>query len=83
MLHPPALAVLADEIQEAAHRGQIIITTHSPDLISRFPVEALRIVEMVDGATQIDPLRENQKAAIHDQLFSGGDLLRIEGLKRG
>ena len=82
MIHPRALPVLCDEISEAAIRGQIIITTHSPDIIARFPPESLRIVEMVDGATQIGKLTEYQRQVINDQIFNGGDLLRIEGLKR-
>jgi predicted ATPase len=82
MIHPGALAVLSDIILEASHRGQLILTTHSPDLISRFPADSLRIVERVEGMTKIDPIRDDQLSVINDKLFSGGDLLRIEGLQR-
>jgi predicted ATPase len=82
MIHPGALAVLSDIILEASHRGQIILTTHSPDLISRFPADSLRIVERIDEMTKIDPIRDDQLSVINDKLFSGGDLLRIEGLQR-
>jgi predicted ATPase len=34
-IHPGALGVLCDVIQEASARSQVIITTHSPDLIDR------------------------------------------------
>ena len=79
-IHPGALAVLSEVIEEAATRSQVIITTQSPDLISRFGVDQLRVVEMVDGNTHIGPIDEGQREAINKQLFSGGDLLRIEGL---
>ncbi len=82
MVHPGALGVLADQIHAASHRGQIILTTHSPDLISRFSAKYLRIVELVNGVTKIGPLNEDQRKIIEDKLFSGGDLLRIEGLSR-
>ena len=36
-VHPGALMVLADLLQEAAKRSQILVTTHSPDLIDRIP----------------------------------------------
>ena len=83
MVHPGAMADLCDIIEEAASRTQIILTTHSPDLISRFNVDSLRIVELVDGATEIGPVSEADREAINRQLFSGGDLLRIGGLARG
>ncbi len=82
MIHPGALAILSDIIFEASHRGQIILTTHSPDLISRFSADSLLIVERIAGITKIDPIREDQLSVINDKLFSGGDLLRIEGLRR-
>jgi len=82
MWHPHAAGTLCDVFREASVSRQIILTTHSPDLIARFKAENLRIVELVDGATKIGPLQEHQVQAINDQLFSGGDLLRIEGLKR-
>lgn len=81
-LHPGALAVLSDVLREAALRNQIIITTQSPDLISRFNVDELRIVERDHGVTQIGPIDETQRESIEEELFSAGDLLRIEGLHR-
>ena len=79
-VHPGALIVLSEVIGEAASRSQVIITTQSPDLISRFHIDQLRVVEMVNGDTSIGPIDESQREAINTQLFSAGDLLRIEGL---
>ncbi len=82
MIHPGALDALSDIIIEASHRSQVILTTHSPDMISRFPPESLRIVELEDGETKVGPVREDRLKALNDQLFSSGDLLRIGGLAR-
>ena len=81
-LHPGALAVLSDVLRESSRRHQLLITTQSPDLISRFNVDELRVVERVEGITQIGPVDEIQRETIKDELFSAGDLLRIEGLRR-
>jgi predicted ATPase len=81
-LHPHALGHLAEIIQETSLRRQVIITTQSPDLISRFSADELRIVEMVNGETKIGMLEDYQRQSIEEELFSGGDLLRIEGLHR-
>lgn len=79
-IHPAALAVLSEVIEEAATRSQIIITTQSPDLISRFSADKLRVVERVGTEARIGLIVKGQQVAINDQLFSAGDLLRIEGL---
>jgi predicted ATPase len=79
-LHPGALAVLVEVLREALQRNQVLLTTQSPDLISSFAVDELRVVERVDGLTQIARVQESQRQAIEEQLFSAGDLLRIEGL---
>lgn len=81
-IHPGALGVLCDVIREASLRSQIIITTHSPDLISRFSVDALRIVEREQDVTYIGPITEVQREAIVTKLFSIDELMRIEGLRR-
>lgn len=81
-LHPGALAVIADELYAARERFQIMVTTQSPDLIARLKAEDLRVVERIKGATQIGPLDAMQRETIQEQLFTAGDLLRIEGLRR-
>lgn len=80
-IYPGALNVLSDVIKEAATRSQILITTQSPDLISQFSADQLRVVEQVDGAAQIGPVDERQLETLNEQLFTTGDLLRIEGLR--
>ena len=81
-IHPGALGVLSDILLEASRRTQLLLTTHSPDLISRLPVKSLRAVEKVDGVTLINEIDETQRKAIEQRLFSAGDLLRLEGLVR-
>ena len=36
-IHPGAMAVLADTMKEASLRGQVLVATHSPDLINLLP----------------------------------------------
>ena len=78
--HPDTLAVLADMINEAARRSQVIVTTHSPDLIDFLTdyrtVENLRIVELEDGVTTASRVGDNQAKAVKKHLFSPGELYR-------
>jgi predicted ATPase len=81
-VHPGMLALLRDCIVEAAEkRTQVIITTHSPELMSLFDVDVLRVVEMTDEGTRIGPVADWQKKVVHDELFLPGELVRIEGLQ--
>jgi predicted ATPase len=81
-IHPGALGVLRDVLQEGSLRSQVIVTTHSPDLISDLPADVLRVVEKKDGMTQVGPISEMQREAIAEMLFSPGELMRMEGLRR-
>lgn len=81
-IHPGALSVLCDILQEAKLRSQILITTHSSELISHFPAEVLRVVEKIDGITKVGPIKESQRSAIQEKLFLPGELMVMEGLQR-
>ena len=78
--HPDALAVLADLINEAARRSQVIVTTHSPDLIDFLTdyrtVENLRVVELDGGVTKVQRVPDNQAEAVRKHLYSPGELHR-------
>lgn len=79
LVHPGALGVLCDVIKEASERSQIIITTHSPDIVAQFDINDLRVVELTDEGTKIGPVDEVQRKVIEEQLFKASDLLRIDG----
>ena len=81
-IYPEYLEVLANVIREASKERQIIITTQSPDLISCFSADEIRVVESVEGQTKIGPLGAHQREVLNQKLFSLGDLLRVEGLWR-
>ena len=81
-VHPGALPLLYDHIKEASQRGQVILTTHSPDLLSLLNADEIRVVERHNGVTTVAPMDEAQRQAVHDRLFTPGELLRMEGLKQ-
>jgi predicted ATPase len=81
-IHPGAMSVLWEEIEIAAERSQIILTTHSPDLLDMCRAEQLRVVEKVKGITEVGPIAEEQRQIIQERLFAPGQLLRAQGLHR-
>lgn len=82
-IHPGALAALCGIFLRGSRTTQIVLTTHSPDLLERIPTEHLRVVEMdEEGITHVGPLMSYQIEAVRQKLFTPGELLRIEGLRR-
>lgn len=57
-LHPEAIAILAELIQSAAKRTQLIVSTQSPALIDYFSVEDIIVVNRKDGASTFERLQE-------------------------
>ena len=80
-VHPGVLEVLAEILDEVSYVSQVVLTTHSPDLIDQVPIEHIRAVQMVDGATKVRPVSAVQVKAVHDLLFSAGELHQMEGLR--
>ena len=79
--HPDTLAVLADMINEASRRSQVIVTTHSPELIDFLTdyrtTESLRIVELDDGVTIARRVPDKKAALVKKHLASPGELYRM------
>ena len=82
-LHPGAVAVLLDGLRDAADRTQVIITTHSPELLDdkHLDVNSILAVEAHDGDTVIAPVDEASRSVVQDRLFTAGELLRSNQLQ--
>lgn len=57
-LHPEAIAILAELIQDAAKRTQLIVATQSPLLINYFSLEDIVVVSRSDGQSTFRRLNE-------------------------
>jgi predicted ATPase len=77
-LHPAAAGVLLSALREGARYCQILVTSHSPDLLDNpdIPVEALLAVSNQDGLTQIGPIDSAGRDVLREKLFTPGELLR-------
>lgn len=77
-IHPAALEVLLDILMETSSSTQMILTTHSPDLLDheRIQDRNLRVVQAQDGETRIGPVDSGSRRLIANHLFTTGALLR-------
>jgi predicted ATPase len=82
-LHPAAAAVLLDSLTEVAEKTQVLVTSHSPEVLEGqdIPIEALFAVQADNGSTEIAPIDEASKSALRDRLYTAGELLRAGQLK--
>jgi predicted ATPase len=80
-IHPGAIPVLYDFFRQASRRSQVLLTTHSPELLDLLDVEEVRVVERREGVTRIAPLAGDQRDAIKQSLLTAGEMMRAEGLR--
>jgi predicted ATPase len=82
-IHPGALGVIADIIQMASERSQVVVTTHSPDLLDAkwIKPENLRIVTWENDSTHISELGNASKKSLQQHLMGAGELLRANALE--
>ena len=82
-LHPYAAAVLLDSLHDASEHTQILVTSHSGDLLDnpKIATESILAVHAEEGSTQIAPLDKAGRAALHDGLYTPGELLRLNQLR--
>lgn len=81
-LHPAASAALREALQRASEQTQVIVTSHSPDLLDDPSLSADSLLAVVSnaGETRIASLDDASRALLRDQLFSAGELLRLDQL---
>lgn len=82
-LHPAAAEVLIDSLRDASELRQILVTSHSPDLLdspSIFDGDILAFLAE-EGESKIGSLDEAGRSVLHDHLYTAGELLRMNQLR--
>ncbi len=77
-LHPAALGALMDGLREAALSTQVMVTSHSPELLDFWDgdPDALCAVRSVEGVSHVAPIDRASRMALRDDLYRPGELLR-------
>ena len=78
-VHPGALAVILDALRDASRRVQVIVTSHSPDLLDDAAVDIDNILAVTSprGVTEIGPVSDSAREAVRAHLFTAGEMLRL------
>lgn len=77
-VHPAVAEQILEVLMDASRLRQILVTTHSPDLLDIGDVgdDKVRVVTNPNNATVIAPLTETSREAIRSHLYTTGELLR-------
>jgi predicted ATPase len=81
-LHPAAMRALVDALDEATQHTQVLLTTHSADLLDdpELTPSQVLVVRSRDGATQITPVDPASREIIRRELSTLADLQRQDHL---
>ncbi len=81
-VHPGAIPLLFDFLNEATGRSQVLVTTHSPELLDLVPPEAVRVVRGGENGTTVLPMDPLQVGLVKDGLMTLGEVQRTHGLQQ-
>ena len=81
-IHPGALGAVLDLIRRAVKSMQVILTTHSPELLDAKWIQEnhLRIVTWQEGASHVLLPSEATREVMREHLMGAGELLRSNAL---
>ena len=82
-LHPAAAGVLIDSLTEASQSAQVIVSSHSADLLDNDTISDTSIIATFSeqAETKIGPLDYAGRSSLREHLFTAGELLRIDQLQ--
>ena len=82
-LHPAAAGLLLDGLREASRSTQVIVTSHSPDLLDdqQLDADSILAVYAEAGSTHIAALDQAGRAALLSRLYTPGELLRLNQIR--
>lgn len=75
--------MILDVLRHASERTQVIVTTHSPEVLDADWLEDrhIRIVDWRDGATRVTSLAVGSREALRQHLMTAGELLHSNALQ--
>ena len=81
-VHPDALELLGDILTHAAEHAQVVVTSHSTDLLDRSDIaeESIFTASAEDGETRIGSMSEGTRSVLRERLSTPGELMRMNQL---
>jgi len=82
-MHPGALGAILDLLRHASERMQVVVTTHSPDILDARWIEErhIRLLEWDEGQTKVSRISDASRALLAEGVMCAGELLRSNALR--
>lgn len=82
-LHPAAAGALREALRHATEHTQVLVTSHSPELLddASIPADALVAVVADSGVSKLAPIDPASREALRERLYTAGELLRLNQLE--
>ncbi len=78
-VHVGAIPLLYDYLKQASRREQVLLTTHSIELLELLDVDDIRVVERRNGVTSVASVRQDQRDTVKRRLMTVGEIISMEG----
>jgi hypothetical protein len=79
-IHLGASRTLIEILKSQTPRSQVVITTHSADVVDTLPPEALRVIWLEKDCSHIAGVNDRSLNLVKSQLITSGELLRVNAL---
>jgi len=82
-LHPAAAGALREAFRHATEHTQVLVTSHSPELLDDelIPADALIAVVADSGVSKLAPIDSASREMLRQRLYTAGELLRLDQLE--
>jgi predicted ATPase len=82
-VHPAAAELLVEVLLSAAQEKQVLLTTHSPDLLDHKDIgdDQIRVVTAESNKTLVCDMAATTREAVRKRLYTPGELLRLGELE--
>lgn len=79
-IHLGALRTMIDIFTQESEGSQIVMTTHSADIVDAVPIESLRVVWSENGESHVGHVAAHSIETVRSGLITPGELLRTDSL---
>jgi predicted ATPase len=79
-IHVGAMTTLVEILEQQSSSTQMMITTHSADIVNSLPIDALRVVWSENGESRLAPVAGHTRNVVWRGLMTPGELLRADSL---
>lgn len=80
-INPALLSILSESIADVSDNTQIFLSTHSPAMLDKFPVESFLVFDYFEGVTKVGNIEKEQIDIVKSGLMSLGEISMTDEIR--